>query len=134
MGPLLVEHSQPVADWRWQTLVGDYPDGLAHKNFALVCKDRVEGFVIVGRERQMRSPAAPTFGAYMEYLASAPWNRRGANGGALVSGRGRVTTSGQVLVARAALLSIEEGHEGWLGWNSLPGETLKWYRNLLPGV
>lgn len=130
--PLLAQHKQQDVDWRWDHFLKECPDGEAYKSFALVCQGRAEGLLIVAKERQMRSELV--VGSYMEYLASAPWNRQALSGGALVSDRGRVTPCGQVLVARAALLSIEQGHHGWLGWNSLPGDTLAWYRNLVPGA
>ena len=131
--PYLVEHQQLDAQWRWEQHIGECPEG-HYKSFALICRERVEGLLIVAKERQMRGPLDPTLGAHMEYLASAPWNRKGPGGGPLVAGQGRVTPSGQVLVARAAILSKEEGHLGWLGWNSLPGDTIDWYRALVPGV
>lgn len=114
-GPLLRQHSQGDADWRWERLVTEHPED-SHRSFALVCRDRVEALSIVAKERQMRGPPDPTVGSYMEYIASAPWNRRGNSGERLVPNVARVTPAGQILVARAALVSLEEGHAGWLGW------------------
>lgn len=129
---LLAQHDQPDKDWRWEQILRHHPDGEAYKSFALTCRNRVEGLLVVNRERQMRGELVT--GSYMEYVASAPWNRAARGGGALVAGHGRVTPCGQVLVARAAMFSVEEGHRGWLGWNSLPGDTLSWYRKLIPGA
>jgi hypothetical protein len=130
----LEEHRQPDAGWRWSSHIRKYPHGPEHATFAVLSDDRVEGLLIVRRYQSMRATSAAfAQGSYMEYLASAPWNRTTEAGAPLVPDMDRTTPVGRVLLARAARLSMSLGHDGRLGWNSLD-EALSWYLQAVPGV
>lgn len=122
------------AEWRWADHIQEFPDGPSHQSFALLRGKNVEGLLIVKRNQQMRNDVHHyATGSYMEYMASAPWNRTRRED-VFPSGTERVTPVGRVLLTRAVILSRTHGHDGCLGWKVLDDEAATWYIGALRNV
>ena len=120
--------------WDWATLVRQHPDGTDWRQFQLTAAERVQGLLIVQSSWPTRSPAnTGTLGAYMEYVATAPWNRLDEQGRRIDERFARVTPVGRLLVGVAISLSRQLGWEGRMGWHSKPGAET-WYKDVLPGL
>lgn len=83
----------------------------------LLNRDRVEGIVITERKPYASWGRPGVWLTYVRYLATAPWNRDAAIPETGFFGIGRL------LVARAVLDSIAQGHHGRIGLHSFPEAT-----------
>jgi hypothetical protein len=120
--------------WNWAKFADDYPDGRGWQQFVLLAEARVQGAIIIGNARDMRSPAnTGAQGCYIEYLATAPWNRVDEEGNRIDSRFGRIAPVGKLLMAHAIVVSLELGHEGRMGWHSKNG-SIEWYEKTFPGI
>jgi hypothetical protein len=90
--------------------------------------------MIVRCSTQMRSPVnTDTLGVYIEYMATAPWNRLDDKEQRIDERFPRVVPVGRLLVGMAIRLSRELGSNGRIGWHSKP-RAEKWYRDRFPGI
>jgi hypothetical protein len=125
---------QVDSGWDWAALVQQHPDGAEWRQFQLTAAEHVQGLLIVRSLWATRSPANTGMsGAYMEYVATAPWNRLDEYGRRVDERFGRVAPVGRLLVGAAIDLSCKLGWSGRLGWHSKPGAE-KWYKDVLPGI
>ena len=107
-------------DWRrkanaWRPLVG-------YQSFAIVCRGVLEGLMLTSDFKSARLPSQ--FGkplVYVEFVATAPWNR------SEVQKPPRYTGVGGVFVDTAIQLSLDSGFRGRVGLHSLP-QAVGFYR------
>jgi hypothetical protein len=100
-------------DWRnksncWRTLLG-------YQSFALVCQGELQGLMLTNDISSAR--LQPQFGkpiVYVEYLATAPWNRPELRMPPKYRGCGRI------FILAAIQTSIDTGYKGRMGLHSLP--------------
>ena len=75
-GELLHKHGEEDAAWDWPALIAEHHGDAKRRfeNFGLVCRREIQAAMIVGwgtaRSRVTRRPLV-----YVEYVATAPWNR-----------------------------------------------------------
>jgi hypothetical protein len=81
----------------------------------------------------MAAENTDVLGIYIEYLATAPWNRKNENGQRIDTRHSRVAPVGRRLVEVAIELSTQLGFEGRMGWHSKPGAE-SWYKDTFPGL
>jgi len=101
--------------WDWKVKAEAWRPVLGYHSFALVCDGGLQGLMWVCDFRSARIPAQ--FGkplVYVEFLASAPWNRPE------IQTPPRYRGVGTVMVGAAVELSRELGYRGRIGLHSLP--------------
>jgi hypothetical protein len=101
--------------WDWDLKLKDIKGLLAYRTLCLVCQDQVQGLMMLDLTKSSRlSSQAGKPLVYVEFLATAPWNRK------------ELTTSpvfrgvGSVLIYVAIQVSLEEQFHGRIGLHSLP--------------
>ncbi len=101
--------------WDWRKKMGNYGGQLGFPCFAIECCGETQGLMIVNTlescriEEQKGKPLV-----YVEYLATAPWNRQS------LAPTPKYTAVDSVLIAVAIQLSLEQDFEGRVGLHSLP--------------
>jgi hypothetical protein len=122
------------AGWDWSGLVRDHPHGAEWSQHQLTTCEHVQGAMILRASQPMRAPAnTERSGVYIEYLATAPWNRKDDQGHRLDKRLARVVPVGRLLLGVAIIFSRKRGLEGRLGWHSKP-RAEGWYKSVLPGL
>lgn len=123
-------------NWSWPDIVRESPDNGGWRQFELIGPPPdflAQGLMIVRDVFAMRStPNLLSSGCYIEYLATAPWNRI-RDGRRLDERHSRLVPVGSHLLRAAILMSVELGHGGRLGWHSKPSSEI-WYKGRLPGL
>lgn len=114
------------AGWDWRRLAEIRSNPLIFGMYAVECASRTQGLMLVRKggvfSRHPDHEHADLI--YIERLASAPWNRPGFSDTPLYKG------VGQLLLAAAVNLSLDEELGGRIGLHSLPGaETF--YRDVI---
>lgn len=114
------------AGWDWRRLAEIGSNPLIFGMYAVECASRTQGLMLVRKggvfSRHPDHEHADLI--YIERLASAPWNRPGFSDTPLYKG------VGQLLLAAAVNLSLDEELGGRIGLHSLPGaETF--YRDVI---
>lgn len=102
------------AHWDWRAKVGAWTAFLSCRSFALVSDGNLQGMMMANTVASARLPEQ--FGkplVYIEYLATAPWNRP------KMSSPSRLRGAGSAFVLAAIELSIDEGFKGRVGLHSL---------------
>jgi len=102
------------AHWDWRGKVGKGATFLSHCSFALESNGNLQGMMMANTVVSARLPEQ--FGkplVYIEYLATAPWNRPET------SNPSRLRGIGSAFVLTAIELSIDEGFKGRVGLHSL---------------
>ena len=101
--------------WDWDSKLKDINGLLAYRTFSVVCEGRLQGLMIVDLTRSGRlvSQAGKPL-VYVEFLATAPWNRKELTSSPVFRG------VGSVLVYVAIQLSLDEQFHGRIGLHSLP--------------
>lgn len=121
--------SQPDRQWNWAQLAKTHRDDPCFNLVALVTQDReIQGAMLVGLDNHadykdcdsILSPGRK--GVYIEYVATAPWNRK-----ALCNPR-RYKGVGAALLEHARTLSRAKGYRGRLILDS-KFESLAFYQN-----
>ncbi|MBN1909930.1 MAG: hypothetical protein JW818_09340 [Pirellulales bacterium] len=113
--PLTTEHAEEHGHWDWQAKWAFFAPQLSYQSFALECNGRTQGLMIVNTIKRCRiQQQANKHLVYVEYLEAAPWNRRP------IPGETQYKGVGQVMIAAAIQLSIDEGNHGRIGLHSLP--------------
>lgn len=109
--------------WDWIGKALNANQDLAWETFALECDGHTQGLMLVDVTRFARlEPHRGREIAYVELLATAPWNRH------LTVENPKYQGVGQILMATAVSLSVELGFEGRVGLHSLP-QSESWYRD-----
>ena len=108
------------AHWDWQAKVlHAQSDPMTYELFSVEASGMTQGLLMAAKggvnsfSRHPEHPRKPI--VYLNFLATAPWNRPGVVAAPLYKGIGRV------LVGTAVSLSIEEGFAGRIGLHSLAG-------------
>ena len=101
--------------WDWAKKMACYWDSLAYNAFALECDAKTQGLMIVNMMKRCRLPKQTNKHLeYVEYVATAPWNRKAITSDRIYRG------VGSLLIATAIQLSIDEGNHGRIGLHALP--------------
>jgi hypothetical protein len=109
--------------WNWNWKAGEWRPMLGYHSFAIICEGELQGLMMVSDLKSALLPAQ--FGkpiVFVEYLATAPWNRPE------IQLPPRYRGVGTVMVAAAVDLSWELGYRGRIGLHSLP-RAEAFYRN-----
>jgi len=103
--------------WDWEQKTSDVTGLLLYKQFALEFDGKTQGLMLVslGARRAKHSSYIGRELIYIEYLASAPWNRKSLMTPDLATYKG----VGENLVSLAVQISFEEGFNGLIGLHSL---------------
>lgn len=123
------ENRPEDAHWKWAAkALQALRNPLSYELFGVESDARTQGMMLVLKggpkcfSRHPEHPRAPL--VYVDFLATAPWNRPGLTATPTYKGVGRV------LFMAAVSLSIEEEFAGRVGLHSLPGAEA-FYRNQL---
>jgi hypothetical protein len=101
--------------WDWQTKSDHWRPLLAYHSFAIVCDGELQGLMLTHDLKTARLPVqAGKAIVYVDYLATAPWNRRE------IQRPPRYRGVGTAFIAAAAQLSVDLGYRGRIGLHSLP--------------
>jgi len=112
---------RPLADrpqdhhWDWRRKAEGLLPLLGYHSFALLCQNELQGLMLINDLKSAR--LASQFGkplAYVEFLATAPWNRPEMHQ------RPRYRGVGTVMVGAVVELSFELGYSGRVGLHALP--------------
>lgn len=87
------------------------------RGHVIMSDGRIEGLVVTSAEPQPSRIDSSASLVYVQYLATAPWNRIGLGPECGFLGIGRL------LVARAVLDSVSRGYDGRIGLHSFPAAT-----------
>lgn len=101
--------------WDWRRKSQAVQGILGYHSFSLICQGELQGLMMVND--MMSARLATQFGKpmiYVEFLATAPWNR------AEISQSPRYRGVGKVFMLAAVEASREVGFKGRLGLHSLP--------------
>jgi hypothetical protein len=101
--------------WNWRKKVVSLRQLLGLRGFSILREDHLEGLMIVNLTKQARLPTQrgkPI--AYVDYLSTAPWNRKE------IVPKPRYRGVGRAAVLAAVKLSQSEEFKGRVGLHSLP--------------
>ena len=101
--------------WDWRRKAGAWRPLLGYQSCALVCQGELQGLMLTNDMASARLPSQ--FGkpiVYVEFLATAPWNRPELRCPPKYRGCGRV------FILAAIQISIDAGYKGRVGLHSLP--------------
>ena len=113
--PLLRRHGEEDAAWDWRAIIAEHRSDAKRRfeSFGVVCRGQLQAAMIVGcgphRSRVSGDPLA-----YVEYLASAPWNRPAIANPPTFKG------AGSLMMAAAIQWSMSIGCAGALGLHAKP--------------
>lgn len=109
------------AHWDWVKYAKEAERLLQYETFCVECAGQTQGLMLVNLAKFARvGPAAGRELAYVELLATAPWNRPKFVPTPKYKG------VGLILVATAISLSADQGFKGRIGLHSLP-QSVEWY-------
>lgn len=101
--------------WDWRMKASGWRSLLGYQSFALVCRGELQGLMLTNDITSARLPQQ--FGkpiVYVEFLATAPWNRPELSTPPKYRGCGRI------FIAAAIQTSLDAGYKGRIGLHSLP--------------
>jgi hypothetical protein len=102
--------------WNWRVKANAWRPMLGYQSYALVCQGELQGLMLTNDMASARLPEQ--FGkliVYVEFLATAPWNRPELRSPPKYRGCGRI------FIAAAIQTSLDAGFKGRIGLHSLPG-------------
>jgi hypothetical protein len=102
--------------WNWRLKANGWRPMLGYQSYALVCQGELQGLMLTNDMTSARLPEQ--FGksiVYVEFLATAPWNRPELRSPPKYRGCGRI------FIAAAIQTSLDAGFKGRIGLHSLPG-------------
>lgn len=110
--------------WDWRLKLRAIGRLLAHRTFCIVCRGETQGLMAVDvtTKKAWLGPQRGQALVYVEFLETAPWNRR------LLYEPPRFGGVGKLLMGAAIELSREEEFKGRVGLHSLP-QADDFYRN-----
>jgi hypothetical protein len=111
------------ANWDWNIQVATRESILAYQTFAIEANDMTQGMMIIESVQHTSQIEKLKPLIYIEYLATAPWNRK------MVVENPRFRLTGSLLLAQAIGESLEKGFKGRIGLHSLP-KAEAWYEYL----
>lgn len=104
----------PDGHWDWRQKAAGIAQQPAFASFVVTCGDHVEAAMICDLRRDARIVSRSRMHlAYVDYLAVAPWNRE------QIQSPRKLRGLGQLMLATAISLSINEGFEGRVALHSL---------------
>lgn len=121
---LRILHGQGVARskwpqsrlWDWRRKLQAIEGLLANQCFSIVCNDMTQAMMITDLTHRAKLDAKQAAHlVYVEYLETAPWNRK-----EIMGQEPRLSGCGSIMVRAAIELSKEEGFQGRVGLHSLP--------------
>lgn len=112
--------------WEWESKAKTFKERLDYVSYALECNGRTQGFMIIeaGKRRSQLTGFEDKTIVYVEYIATAPWNRFNFTQSPTYKG------IGSVLMLAAIHYSQNEGYEGRIGLTALK-QSEKWYNDVL---
>jgi hypothetical protein len=108
-------------DWKWKA--NEWRPMLGYHSFAITCEGELQGLMLASDFKSARIQAQ--FGkpiVYVEFLATAPWNRKE------IQTPPRYIGVGTVMVAAAVEVSWDLGYRGRIGLHSL-SKAEEFYRD-----
>ncbi len=112
------------AHWQWRDKFAVRDGQLWSRAFALEADELTQGLMFVDVSKFARLETQDRLHlVYVDFLSTAPWNRRGLAENPKYKGVGRI------MIATAVSLSIEEGFRGRVGLHALP-QSESWYRDI----
>ena len=108
-------NSPEDSHWNWKQKAESWRKLLGFQSYALVCEGGLQGMMVTNTIKSARLPQQ--FGKpllYIDFVATAPWNRPELNSPPRFRGTGRV------FILAAIQASIDEGYKGRVGLHSLP--------------
>ena len=109
------------AHWNWAEKAAQIEGSLRHEMFSIECKGQTQGLMLIDKLRFGRLPGQHGRDLiYVEFLTTAPWNRRG------IVARPHYRGVGKILMFSAISVSVDEGFGGRVGLHSLP-QAEGWY-------
>jgi len=102
-------------NWDWRRKAKDLRPLLGYHSFALVCQNELQGLMWTSDlySARLGSQLGKSL-VYVEFLATAPWNRKE------VQQPSRYSGVGGVLIDAAIQSSLDSGYQGRIGLHSLP--------------
>ena len=102
--------------WDWRKKMRSIEGLLANQCFSIVCDNMTQAMMITDlTHRSQLEPKQGSHLVYIEYLETAPWNRK-----EIQSQDARFSGCGSIMLRAAIELSKEEGFQGRVGLHSLP--------------
>ena len=102
--------------WDWRRKLRAIEGLLANQCFSIVCNDMTQAMMITDlTHRSKLEPKQAAHLVYVEYLETAPWNRK-----ELAGQDPRLSGCGSIMLRAAVELSKAEGFQGRVGLHSLP--------------
>jgi hypothetical protein len=101
--------------WNWRNKANGWRALLGYQSYALVCQGELQGLMLTNDMTSARLPQQ--FGkpiVYVEFLATAPWNRPELRMPPKYRGCGRI------FILAAIHTSLDAGFKGRIGLHSLP--------------
>ncbi len=120
---ILQAAQQPDISWDWAYKLRLAVNGSRYKAYAIELDALAQGVMLLETQWHRSWFPARSPLVYLEYLASAPWNRRPIEDPPYLAGVGRTL----LLLARQR--SVELGYEGRVGLHSLPRTEAFYHRN-----
>jgi len=103
--------------WDWRAKLKGIEGLLGQPCFSVVCQGVTQGMMIANATKRARLQSQRNQHlVYVEYLESAPWNRKTL----LSGGRPAFGGIGSILMRAAIEVSLEEEYKGRVGLHSLP--------------
>lgn len=122
-GQLDQEDMHEDAHWQWERKIAQRRGKLGFESYCIEFQGRVEGMLILNFLATCRLPnQAGKDLVYLEYLATAPWNRH------IRDQRPRFRRVGYFLFRAALQVSLENDLKGRIGLHSLP-KAERFYRD-----
>ena len=114
----LINQGKPLPEnwhWRWRDKVSSMKGVIAVRTFAIECRGRTQGVMLVNTAFRSRLPGQRSKElAYIDYVETAPWNQRSITASPQFAG------VGVTMVRTAIAVSHEEDGQGRIGLHSLP--------------
>ncbi|MCC5640677.1 GNAT family N-acetyltransferase [Nostoc sp. CHAB 5844] len=111
-------------EWDWLFKLNFIRRNSEFEGYALLAEDSTQGLIKIETQRHGSHEEYGRKLVYVEFLASAPWNRK------VIQRPPRFRGVGTNLLRYARLRSVELGYAGRVGLHSLP-ESVRFYENQL---
>ncbi len=110
--------------WDWELKLNSIRSLMAYRSLCLLCEGQVQGLIILNlMERARLESQAGKELVYIEFLATAPWNRKEITAAPVFRG------VGSILVYETIKVSADEEFQGRIGLHSLP-QANDFYENI----
>jgi len=109
--------------WDWEKKLKSIRGELAYNSFVIEADKRTQGMMIINNAAHYSWIEIGKPLIYIEFLATAPWNRK------LLVEKPVLGGVGKLLFVKAIIESLQSDFEGRVGLHSLPG-AVSWYTYL----